>query len=172
MNEPPPTTEELIERIKTGQDVEYNFRLLFERHRNQIHRFFQRKGLPPEDCGELTQEVFLSIYRGMNGLRQPALFTAWMFAIVENVWRSHLEMIKAKKRLANLVSLDEEHETEDGESSSLADRLPDLAPGAFEFVLQQVVQIPALESGEPVGGPDPADFRPDGPGLGERVPDA
>lgn len=137
MNEPPPTTEELIERIKTGRDLEDSFHLLFERHRNQIHRFFQRKGLPPEDCRELTQEVFFSIYKGLNGLRQPALFTAWMFAIVENVWRSHLEKIKAGKRLAKLVSLDEEHETEDGESSSLADRLPDLAPGAFEFVLQQ-----------------------------------
>lgn len=137
MNEPSPTTEELITRIRAGQDEEHCFHLLYERHRNLVYWFFLRKKLPPEDCRELTQEVFFSVYKGMNRLRQPALFTAWMFAIVENVWCSHLEMIKAKKRLANLVSLDDERETEEGEFSSLADRLPDLAPGAFEFVLQQ-----------------------------------
>ena len=137
MNEPSPTTEELIKRIKAGQDEEHCFRLLFERYHGSVYRFFLRKKLPPEDCRELTQEVFFSIYKGLNELRQPALFKAWMFAIVENVWRSHLEMLKAKKRLAVLVSLDEEHETEDGESSSLAERLPDFAPGAFDFVLQQ-----------------------------------
>ncbi len=113
-----------------------NFRLLFERHRNQVYRFFQRKGLSPEDCHELTQEAFFSIYKGLSDLRQPAQFVGWMFAITENVWRSHLEMIKAKKRNAIVVSLDQESDTQEGDSPPLADSIPDPSPSPLESALQ------------------------------------
>jgi RNA polymerase sigma-70 factor (ECF subfamily) len=60
-----------------------------------------------------------------------------MFAITENVWRSHLEMIKAKKRAAILVSLDQESDTQEGDSPPLVDRIPDPSPSPLESTLQQ-----------------------------------
>jgi len=54
---------ELIREIKNGLNVEANFRRLFELHHARILRFFRRKGFPPEDCRDLTQETFISVYK-------------------------------------------------------------------------------------------------------------
>jgi DNA-directed RNA polymerase specialized sigma24 family protein len=60
------TTEELIREIKQGLNVEGNFRQLFERYYAQTYRFFHRRGFSPEDCRELAQDTFLSVYKGLN----------------------------------------------------------------------------------------------------------
>jgi RNA polymerase sigma factor (sigma-70 family) len=105
---PDKTTEELAREIKRGFNVEENFRQLFERRYPQIRRFFQRKGFSPEDSYELTQETFLSVYKGLKDFRQESSFDSWMFSIAENIWRSELERRKARKRDAPLISLDQE----------------------------------------------------------------
>ena len=64
MKPPDKTNEELAREIKRGFNVEENFRRLFERRYAQIRRFFRRKGFSPEDGFELTQETFLSVYKG------------------------------------------------------------------------------------------------------------
>ncbi len=131
------TTESLIEQIKQGTEVEACFRLLYEQHRNQVYRFFQRKKLSPEESQELTQETFFSIYKGLSDLRQPAQFKSWMFAITENTWRRYIEMKKAQRRDAVVISLDEENETQEGATSPWADRIPDSSPSQLAVSLQQ-----------------------------------
>ena len=98
---------ELLREIKQGLNVEENFRQLFERHGAQVQRFFQRKGLGPEDSRDLTQETFVSVYRGLKALRQEEQFESWLLAIARNLWRDHLDMLKARKRAAPLVSFDQ-----------------------------------------------------------------
>ena len=100
----------VIREIKQGQNVEDNFRSLFERHYAQILRFFRRKGFDPEDCRDLTQETFVSVYKGVRELRQPEQFESWLFAIAHNVWCSSLESRTAQKRSATVLSLDEKDE--------------------------------------------------------------
>jgi RNA polymerase sigma-70 factor (ECF subfamily) len=125
---------ELIREIKQGLNVEDNFHWLFERHYAQILRFFRRKGFNPEDCRDLTQETFVSVYKGVKDLRQEEQFESWLFAIAHNVWCSLIESRAARKRSATLLSL--EGEGESGDSHPIAARLADRSADPLTVVLE------------------------------------
>ena len=108
LNKQPDATEELIVELKAGKNAQENFRVVFETYYGQIHRFLRRKGLHPDDCRDLTQEVFLSAYRKLGDLREPSQFEAWLYKIALNTYRNRIEQNSAKKRFANLVPIEEE----------------------------------------------------------------
>ena len=113
----------MIREIKQELNVETNFRWLFNRHYAQILRFFRRKGFDPEVCRDLTQDTFLSVYKGLRDLRQEEQFESWLFAIAHNVWCSLIESRAAQKRSATVLSLEGEGENDD--RPSIAARLAD-----------------------------------------------
>jgi RNA polymerase sigma-70 factor (ECF subfamily) len=104
---------EIILGIKQGRNVEDSFHALFERHYAQLLRFFRRKGFDPEECRDLTQETFISVYKGLKDLRQAEQFESWLFAIAHNVWCSEIESRRAQKRAATLLSLEWQGENDD-----------------------------------------------------------
>ncbi|MGH9930392.1 MAG: RNA polymerase sigma factor [Pyrinomonadaceae bacterium] len=126
---------ELIREIKQGLNVEDNFHWLFDRHYAQILRFFRRKGFPPEDCRDLTQETFVSVYKGLGALRQEEQFESWLFAIAHNVWCSLLESRSAQKRSAVVMSLEAEVDA-DGRTPPIA-RLADGGGDPLNVVLEK-----------------------------------
>jgi len=114
---------ESIREIKKGLNVEENFHWLFEHHYAQIFRFFRRKGFDAEDSGDLTQDTFVFVYKGLGDLRQEEQFESWLFAIAHNVWCNLIEKRRAQKRSATLLPLDAGVETD--ERPSLAALIPD-----------------------------------------------
>jgi RNA polymerase sigma-70 factor (ECF subfamily) len=113
------TTEESIIDLKAGRNAEENFCVIFESYYAQIHRFLRRKGLQPDDCRDMTQEIFLSAYRKIGDLREPSQFESWLYKIALNAWRNRVEQDTAKKRTANLLRLDEEaNDNEDSYGSA------------------------------------------------------
>ena len=114
------TTEECILQLQRGKNTEEIFRHLFETYYTQIHNFLRRKGLSPDDCRDLTQEVFLSVYRNLDDLRDCSNFEAWLFKIALNAYRNRIERSLAGKRAAQLVSMD----------AGLLDREEQCAPSA------------------------------------------
>jgi RNA polymerase sigma-70 factor (ECF subfamily) len=132
-----PVTDDLIQRFKQGSASEREscFQQIFTRYNGMIRRFFQRKGMPPEDCADLTQETFLSVFRGLNDFRQEAQFESWLFTIATNTFYSELEMRKAKKRSAKVVSLDQEYTDNEGDTMTLRDRVAIQGPSPEETVI-------------------------------------
>jgi RNA polymerase sigma-70 factor, ECF subfamily len=103
-----PTTEELIINFIVGRDREEQFRLLFERFYDRIYWFLRRKGAPAEDCADLTQDVFISVYKELGSLRDISLFERWIYKITVNTYRAHIARGMAQKRSGQTVSLEEE----------------------------------------------------------------
>jgi len=126
---------ELIRAIKQGVNVEDNFRRLFDRHYAQILRFFRRKGFDSEECRDLTQETFISVYKGIRELRHDEQFESWLFAIAHNVWCRVIERRSAQKRSAKLLSLEGDDESDD--HSSVATRLVHKGADPFTIVLEK-----------------------------------
>ncbi len=135
MNPPDRDPVELIREIKQGLNVEANFQWLFERHHAQILRFFRRKGFDREDCRDLTQETFVSVYKGLKELRQEEQFESWLFAIAHNVWCSSIESRTAQKRSVMLLSL--EGEGESGDRPSIAARVADRSADPLTVALEK-----------------------------------
>lgn len=134
MRDPGRTPAEAIQAIKRGLNVEGNFHWLFERHYTQILRFFRRKGFDTEDCRDLTQETFVSVYKGLRDLRQEEQFESWLFTIAHNVWCDSIESRRAQKRSATVLSLDAEPEPD---SPPLAARIADDSDDPLTVVLER-----------------------------------
>jgi RNA polymerase sigma-70 factor (ECF subfamily) len=85
---------------------EQELRELFERYYPSVFHFFRNRGVPREDSRDLTQEVFLRVYRGIGRFRRDASFETWLFHIATNLWLNHIRRRTAGKREAKEVSLD------------------------------------------------------------------
>jgi RNA polymerase sigma-70 factor, ECF subfamily len=58
------------------------WRALYDRHVPLVHRVARRMGVPESDFGDLCQEVFLRVYRGLGNFRGEAQFSTWLYRIV------------------------------------------------------------------------------------------
>lgn len=135
MNAPDRDPVAVIREIKRGLNVEANFHWLFSRHHAQILRFFRRKGFDPEVCRDLTQDTFVSVYKGLKDLRQEEQFESWLFAIAHNVCCSLIESRTALKRSAKLLSLDGDEESDD--RLPIASRLADQSADPLTVALEK-----------------------------------
>jgi len=130
------TTEQIIEELRQGLNREANYKLLFERYHDQVYRFFQRKGMAREDCRDLTQDVFVSVHRGLKGLRDHTQFHTWLFRIARNIFTNELERSGAKKRTGRVFSLEERGGKTD-EGPGIARKVTDPRTGPMEALLEK-----------------------------------
>jgi len=98
--------ERAILRFQDGSDRQGSFRLIYETYFRAIERFFARKGLPPEDCLDLTQETFLGIYKGLDGYEHRQRFTGWLYRVATTTYLKRRRTATAAKRAVVEVSRD------------------------------------------------------------------
>ena len=125
-------TQKIVVELQAGISVEENFRLLCEAWHRPLHHFFSKRGFPPQDCLDLTQETFLGIYRGIGSFRRDARFETWLFTVATNAFRKRLRSGAADKRSGQEVSL------EGGEDDrGLEERAADGGPVPGEGMLRK-----------------------------------
>jgi len=90
--------------VDFGAGRETSFRQIFERFHRPVYRFFERRGFSTGECEDLTQEAFVRIHKGLEGLREIAGLKAWIFEISANVYRQELRRRSALKRSGHEVS--------------------------------------------------------------------
>lgn len=115
---------DLVEAFRTGAHPEESFRRLFDLYYPKVFHFFAKRGFPPEDCLDLTQETFLGIYRGIGSFRGEARFESWLFSVAANIYRKKLRWGAADKRKGREVSLDVPGETDPVMAESAGARSP------------------------------------------------
>ena len=86
--------------------TEESFVPLFAAYCVRIRRFFLLHGLATHIAEDLSQEVFLKVYRKANELRDADRFCAWMYAIARNVLISHWRQQKTRIVETELEALD------------------------------------------------------------------
>lgn len=82
--------EDLLRAVldfQRGTDREKSFELLFRRFRPRIERFLAPRVFSPEERLDLTQAIFLRIYRGLEGYRGEGSLEGWVLQIACNVYR-------------------------------------------------------------------------------------
>ena len=133
MVDPNRATEDLVGDCQRDRSADESFRILFRRYFGQVQWFFQRKGVPPEDARDMTQEVFLAVFRGLPQLQDPNQFASWLFVIARNVFHHHLEKQHAQKRSWAVPGT-----AAGGRAALDPDAIADSrAPGAAEMVLDR-----------------------------------
>lgn len=77
------TDEQLIDRVRQGDDEAY--RLLMERHQHYIYTLTYRMTGHRETAEDLTQEVFIKLYRSLEHFRGDAKFRTWLYRLTVNL---------------------------------------------------------------------------------------
>ena len=83
----------LMERIASGE--QYAMEELIELWKMPMFRFFLRSLNHHEDAEDLTQRVFIRIYRSADRYLPHAKFSTWIFTIARNLL---IDEIKKRKR--------------------------------------------------------------------------
>ena len=66
------------------------------------------------EAEELTQDVFVSLYRNLKRFRQEAKFSTWLFQIAKNLTLNKIKYLKRRHFFAS-QSLDQTRQTAEGE---------------------------------------------------------
>ncbi len=124
------SVQEIVERLKAGTSSQEEFRRLYEIFYPSVHAYFARRGFPPQDCHDLTQETFLGIYQGIATFRSESRFETWLFIVAENARRKRLRWLGAGKRAAQEVPWEG-----GAEGFAPADRMATALPAPGEVAL-------------------------------------
>lgn len=109
---------ELIQRWQTGETGA--FEDLVRRWEPPIARFLGRLVRQPESVCDLSQEVFLRVYRARSSYRENGAFSTWLYQITLNVARDH---VRQQRPLEPLPGDDLISPASDGEAISMSQEI-------------------------------------------------
>ncbi len=103
---------EVIERLKLGDHAA--FEEIYRRHRRRVYSVCVRVTHNSAEAEELTQDVFLRLFRKIGTFRGEACFGSWLYRIALNVGLMHAR----HGRLMQFVSLKEDGEFEEADDAN------------------------------------------------------
>lgn len=89
------TDAEIMLKVKEGDDSAFGY--LIEKYRRPIISFMYRMVHNSAVAEELTQEVFLRVYRSREGYEAEAKFTTWLYRIATNLAVNHARDTKHER---------------------------------------------------------------------------
>jgi RNA polymerase sigma-70 factor (ECF subfamily) len=128
---------QLMLRVKDGD--EHSFGVLLEKHRNPVIHFVYRMVQDRAIAEELSQEVFLRVYRSRETYEPTARFTTWLFRIATHLalnWLRDGRKERGHQRLDAPI-----HSGKDGEKPAreVSDRKPSVEQRmVYESRLQEI----------------------------------
>ena len=107
-------------RVAAGDEASFNY--LVQKYYRQMIHFLFRMVHNQAVAEEMTQEVFLRVYRSRESYRAEAKFTTWLYRIATNLAVNHARDTK-HERSAGAVYLDQP-DAETGTTPDVADDEP------------------------------------------------
>src|SRR5512136_717773 len=90
---------EIIARVRAGDTAA--FADLVRRHQDRVYGMALRATGRSEDAEDLAQEVFLSVFRGLEGFKGDAQFTTWLYRIA---WNRCADWLRRNRKPARRTS--------------------------------------------------------------------
>src|SRR6516162_3751789 len=94
-------------------------------HNRRIYNLCYRFTNSPDNAEDLTQDVFIKVYRTLGSYNiEKGAFTTWLTTLTRNLLVDHFR----RSRLDRMTDSIDAGLTEEADSISLSDRLPDRGP--------------------------------------------
>lgn len=111
--------------------------LVVAQHRRVYGMCYRFTG-SPTDAEDLTQEVFLKVYRNLHGFDPTkGAFTVWLTTLTRNLLVDHFRRTRQDRSTDSLDA----PVHEDSDSVTLVDRLADTRPGQMQRVAQMELRV-------------------------------
>lgn len=101
--------QELIQQLIQGNEAAY--RACYNQFSDRVYNTALSILQNQQDAEDITQEVFIEVYRSIKSFRQEASLSTWIYTITTNKCNDHLKKLKSKKRFAFLTSIFGDDET-------------------------------------------------------------
>jgi len=101
------TDVDLMLRVK--EDDEEAFRALFRKHSPRVLQFVRRLVRDEGVADELTQDVFVQLYRARRRYRPDARFSTWLYTIAMNLCRNERRRREHQLRVRPEAAGDGDH---------------------------------------------------------------
>lgn len=102
---------EIVELCQVGRKEA--FQELVKRYQKNVFALLYQLAPEWRDLNDLSQEVFIRVYRGIHNLRNPKIFKSWLNQIVLNLFYDEL---RKRPRRVKTVSMDQTYEDDSGEN--------------------------------------------------------
>jgi RNA polymerase sigma factor (sigma-70 family) len=123
--------EEILSKFKNPRTQNEAFNILLNQYQTRIYWHIRRMVVNADDADDLTQDVFVKIWKNLANFRQDAQLYTWMYKIASNEALSFLR----KQKLRMTLSLE-------SQEYYLSDSLKDgmhMGADKIEFKLQQAL---------------------------------
>ncbi len=101
----------LVEQAQQGDPRAFN--VLFEAHHQRVFRQCREKRLSPDEAADVTQEVFLKVFRSLKSYEHQFRFTTWLYRVTENACIDQLrKRNRRQRRFVPLLTNDQGHEVD------------------------------------------------------------
>ncbi len=91
--------EQLIEKILSGNREA--FRLLMEKYQQRVFHVAMGFVHSRQDAEDITQEVFIRVFRSLESFKEQSLFSTWLYRITLNCSINHVKKNKRRNFLTD-----------------------------------------------------------------------
>jgi RNA polymerase sigma-70 factor (ECF subfamily) len=140
MKTSPKIQKEVIENCKAGDEKAFA-EIVLHRQKKVFNIAYRMLG-NSEEAKDLAQDVFISVFESIKGLKEEIKFDAWLTQITLNHCRNRWKYLKRRQYFSS-DSLDDPIETEDG---SMPRAIPDPS-GNPETLLEKKMIRELIQSG-------------------------
>ena len=95
--------KELLEQFRNEQTLNYAFNLLVRKYQKRLYWHIRKILLNHDDTDDVLQNVFIKVWKNVDGFREDSSLFTWLFRIATNESLSHLQ----KQRRHSIVSMNE-----------------------------------------------------------------
>jgi len=81
--------EALVERLKRRDEAAFN--VLVSRHQGRVYRLLLRLLGDPAEAEDVAQEVFVTVFKAIDGFRGDSQLSTWLFRITVNHGKNRLK---------------------------------------------------------------------------------
>jgi RNA polymerase sigma-70 factor (ECF subfamily) len=131
------TNEDLMGRVKLGNKHAYE--VLIRRHQQSVLNFIFRFMGNRTDAEDLTQEVFLRIWKAAGTYKSEAKFTTWLYRIATNLCINKQRAIRIRRLFAKSHSQEQRRGSKD--SFIIGEGAEHLTPEDHLIDSEQSVQL-------------------------------
>jgi RNA polymerase sigma-70 factor (ECF subfamily) len=96
-------SDQVLERAKAGDASA--FEALYKAYKRNVYTLCFQKTGDTQDAEDLTQEVFVRVYRKVEGFRGDSAFATWLYRVTVNTIMMHLR--KRRIELRRICHLDD-----------------------------------------------------------------
>jgi RNA polymerase sigma-70 factor (ECF subfamily) len=111
--------QDLVAELKAGSEPA--FAMLIAQYSHPVYSLIARNLRDPADAADVTQEVFVKVFRNISGFCGDSSLRTWIYRIALHEASNQRRWWNRHKRQE--LTIDAQHENDEGETFSLADAL-------------------------------------------------